>query len=62
MFLKSLKAREFDYKPRFFNPEIEDEKNEKRIKFRKLRHGRPVPKRSFIGAMIIIVVLLFLLR
>ncbi len=54
--------RDFEYRPRFYTPISEDEEEENRIKFRRLRRRKPVPKRSFMGMVIIIVVLMFLIR
>ncbi|MBC8185544.1 hypothetical protein H8E88_31035 [candidate division KSB1 bacterium] len=62
MFLKHPKTRDFEYRPRFYTPISEDDEEENRIKFRKLRHSKPVPKRSLMGMVIIIVVLMFLIR
>ena len=62
MFFKNSKTREFKYNPRFYKPTSEDDENEKRIKFRKLRRARSVPRRSMVAKIIIIIVLLFLIR
>jgi len=60
MFLKNPKIRDFEFRPRFYKP-VTDE-DEKGIKFRNLRHKTPVKRRSFVGMVIIIVVLMFLIR
>jgi len=62
MFLKHPKIRDFEYRPRFYTPLAEEDEEDNRIKFRKLRRRTPVPKRSFMGMVIIIVVLMFLIR
>ena len=62
MFFKKLKVREFEYKPRFFKPATEDDEEKNSIKFRKLIHKTPVQRRSVVGMVIIIVVLMFLAR
>ncbi|OQX95932.1 hypothetical protein B6I21_02865 [candidate division KSB1 bacterium 4572_119] len=62
MFLKNPKIRGFNYKPRFYNPDVEEEDEGGRIKFRRLRERKPVPKRSPLGMLIIIVILAFLVR
>ena len=60
MFLKNPKIRDFEFRPRFYKPATDED--EKRIKFRKLKHKTPVKRRSFLGMIIIIVVLMFLIR
>jgi len=64
MFLKQPKTRQFVYSPRFYQPVSNDdeEENERRIKFRRLTERKPVPKRSFWGMLIVILVLIFLIR
>lgn len=63
MFLKQPKIRRFEYTPRFFNPDADDEENNsQRIKFRRLTERKPVPKRSFWGMLIMIVLLILLIR
>ena len=62
MFLKKLNPREFEYRPRFYEPLAEEDENENRIKFKKLVHKRPLPKRSFLGMVVIIIILIFLVR
>ena len=60
MFLKNAKIRDFEFRPRFYKPETDEDA--KRIKFRKLRHRTAVKRRSFVGMIVIIVVLMFLIR
>ncbi len=63
MFLKQQKIRRFEYSPRFYKPESEEEDDGKRrIKFRRLTARKPVPKRSFWGMLIIIALLIFLIH
>ena len=63
MFLKQPKIRQFEYLPRFYHLESEEEEIEKRrIKFRRLTGRKSVPKRSFWGMLIMILVLIFLIR
>jgi hypothetical protein len=62
MFLKKLITRDFEYRPRFYTPLTEDDEEDNRIKFRKLRKQTPVQKRSVMGMVIIIIVLMFLIR
>ena len=63
MFLKQPKIRQFGYSPRFYQPESADEESEnRRIKFRRLTERKPVPKRSFWGMLIMILVLILLIR
>jgi uncharacterized membrane protein len=63
MFLKQPKIRRFEYSPRFYQPQQGDEeKDNRRIKFRRLTERKPVPKRSFWGMLIIILVLILLIR
>lgn len=63
MFLKQPKTRQFEYSPRFYRPTSSDEdQSERRIKFRRLTERKPVPKRSFWGMLIMILVLIFLIR
>lgn len=61
MFLKQPKIRQFGYSPRYYKPESEEEEGEPRIKFRRLTKRRTVPKRSFWGMLIMILVLIFLI-
>ena len=62
MFLKQPKIRRFEYSPRFYNPESEDENDKNRIRFKRLTDRKPSPRRSFWGMLIIIIVLIFLIR
>jgi hypothetical protein len=62
MFLKQPKIRRFEYSPRFFKPESEEEDDNRRIKFRRLTTRKPVTKRSFWGMLIIIILIIFLIR
>jgi hypothetical protein len=62
MFLKNQKIRDFEYKPRFYTLLTDEDEEDNRIKFRKLRKRTPVPKRSFMGMVIVIIVLMFLIR
>ena len=63
MFLKQPKIRQFGYSPRFYRPVSSDEnENERRIKFRRLTERKPVPKRSFWGMLIMILLLILLIR
>ena len=62
MFLKNPKIRRFEYIPRFFNPEPDDEDETKRIKFRRLIDRRANKGRSFIGMIVLIFILIFLIR
>jgi len=61
MFLKQQKIRNFEYFPRFYKPESEDD-DKQRIKFRRLTTRKQVQKRSFWGMLILIVILIFLIR
>jgi len=63
MFLKQPKIRRFEYSPRFYKPETEEEEDDnRRIKFKRLTARKPVPKRSFWGMLILIVLIIFLIR
>lgn len=63
MFLKNPKPRQFEYRPRFFKPESDDENEGPRIKFRRLtERKKPDEKRSVIGMLVFIIILIFLLR
>ncbi len=62
MFFKSPKIREFNYKPRFYKPASENDEDEKRIKFRRLRRRPSVPQRSFVSKIIILIALILLLH
>ncbi|UCE05697.1 MAG: hypothetical protein JSW07_19215 [bacterium] len=63
MFLKQPRIRRFEYSPRFFRPESEEEDDDnRRIKFRRLTTRKSMPKRSFWGMLILIVLLIFLIR
>ncbi len=61
MFLKNPKIRRFEYKPRFYKPESEEEQDHPRIKFRRIIERKPVQRRSFVGMFIILVILVFIL-
>ncbi len=61
MFFKSPQPRQFEYRPRFFRPEPEEDTSP-RIKFRRLLNRRQPPKRrSMLGMVILIIMLIFLL-
>jgi len=62
MFLKQRKIRKFEYSPRFYQPQKLDEDENRRIKFRRLRSWKKPKKRSFVGMIIIIAVLLWLIH
>jgi hypothetical protein len=63
MFLKSPKIREFNYQPRFYKPTSSGEaQGEKRIKFRRLSRRKPATRRSFMGMIIILIALIFLVQ
>lgn len=63
MFFKQLKVRQFQYTPRFYKPEPEEEdENGPRIKFRRLIERRTTPKRPFWLVLILILVIVFVLR
>lgn len=60
MFMKQPQIRQFKYTPRFYKPESEEEEDQPRIKFRRLITRRPVPRRSFWGMLIVIILLILL--
>ncbi len=63
MFLKQRKIRKFEYSPRLYRPEnLEDEDEDKRIKFRRLRTWKRPPKKSFVAMLILIAVLIWLIH
>ncbi|HDP99238.1 MAG TPA: hypothetical protein ENN22_08660 [bacterium] len=62
MFLKSPKIRQFDFKPRYYQPDDQPDESQPRIQFRRLKQRRSVPKRSFWGMIIMIIILIFLIR
>lgn len=61
MFLKQPRIRRFEYSPRFYKPESEEDDDNK-IRFKRITERKPVPRRSFWGMLIMIIVLIFLIR
>lgn len=59
MFLKQPKIRQFDYSPRFYNAD-EDEEEKKRIQFRRLTNRAPAKRRPTWWMLIMIVILALL--
>jgi hypothetical protein len=62
MFFKLPKVKRFEYKPRYYKPESEEEEEGPRIKFRHLTRRRPTPKRSIWLLIVLIIVIIFLIR
>lgn len=69
MLFKSLgtrkKPRKFGYKPQYYKPddvnEEEDDEDERRIHFHRIRQGAPVSKRSLRSMLVMLAFLLFCL-
>lgn len=62
MFFKLPKVKRFEYTPRYYKPESEQDEDKPRIQFRRLTRRRPTPKRSFWLLMVLIIVIVFLIR
>jgi hypothetical protein len=60
--MKNPRARRFEYQPRFYHPEEEQDENEPRIRFKRLTRRKTVPKRSPIVLVVLILILFFLIR
>jgi len=59
MFLKQPQIKQFDYSPRFYKAD-EDEEEKKRIKFRRLTARAPVKRRPTWWLFVMIVIIAFL--
>ncbi len=61
MFLKKIKHKDFDYLPRFYNPENDNElKRKKELSFRtNLVHTRARGKRSIVFWIVIIIFIIY---
>ncbi|MDZ7330559.1 MAG: hypothetical protein ONB13_09625 [candidate division KSB1 bacterium] len=63
MFFKQVRIRQFNYIPRYYKPEPDEEDQAgPRIKFRRLIPRRAAPQRSVWVVLILIAVIIFLLR
>ncbi len=56
-FFKLQEPRQFEYIPRFYRPEEDEEKP--RIQFRRIRHSKRLPKTSPLRLLLMILILLF---
>jgi hypothetical protein len=62
MFFKLPKIKRFEYAPRYYKPESEEDEDKPRIKFRRLTRRRPTSKRSFWLLIVLIIIIIFLIR
>ena len=60
--MKNPKIRRFEYQPRFYKPEDQEDEDGPRIKFRRITERKTLQKRSPIGLIILILILIFLFR
>lgn len=61
MLFKSPTHRKFNYIPRFYNPENEEESPHPRIKFQRLTRTKPPQKRSVLLYLLIAIILIFIM-
>jgi len=61
MFIKLPKTRQFAYRPRFYEPPVEDDEGAPRVKFRRYRQSKSTTKRPLLLMVLMIIVLVFLL-
>ncbi|MEE4310876.1 MAG: hypothetical protein V2J62_03305 [candidate division KSB1 bacterium] len=59
MLMKPQKIRKFTYRPKYYKPDEPEE--ESRITFRRHRHSQKSDKRSSLGMIILIAIILFLI-
>ncbi len=63
MLLKKPKAKQFDYTPRFYNPETDpEERRKKRLGFRSARHAKRKKRNPIYWLLLVVVVLYLYLR
>ena len=63
MFMKKPKHRIFDYEPRFYKPELdEDEKRKRKLNFRSNRISKRKMKTPYVWIGIVLVILYFILK
>lgn len=61
MLFKSPSHRQFNYTPRFYKPETDEDSGHPRIHFQRLTRSKPPQKRSFLLYLIITIILLFIM-
>lgn len=61
MLFKSPKTRQFAYQPRYYKPEENEEEDEPRIRFRKIRHTSGNKKQFNMRLLLLMIILGFIL-
>ena len=61
MLIKLPKTRQFTYRPRFYEPPVEEDEGGPRVKFRRYRRSNSTTKRPLLLMILLVVVLIFLL-